>query len=91
METRISKWGNSRAVRVPRIYANDGMVDPPKLMPKPTRHRATLEADTLGIGCMFAKQFSQAAFATHEVIALPKDPEFVLKNLVEVLTLADVA
>jgi hypothetical protein len=37
------------------------------------------------------EQFGQAAFADHEVIALSEDPEFMFENLVEVVTLTDVA
>jgi hypothetical protein len=41
------------------IDANDREVDPPELVPKPTRHRAGLEANALGARSMFAQQGSQ--------------------------------
>ena len=48
-------------VRMSRVDANHGKIDPSKFVPEPTRHRAGLEADALRMRRPFAKQFSQGA------------------------------
>ena len=45
---------------VTSIDADHGKIDASKLVPKPARHRAGLETDTLGIGRAFAKEFGQS-------------------------------
>ena len=44
-----------------RIHTDNWKLDTPQFMPEPTRHRAGLKADALGVGRALTKEFGQGS------------------------------